>query len=418
MSLLRQLTNCALLPAVLFFAASGLAQPTQWEKAAAELAHRIADRLGPSSAHLTVNNVSGIANDAVPGIRRLLTDDLKAAGVTVTSGESANAVRVTLSENVRGGLWVAEIVEGNQTRVVMVAVERAAQAGPAAMEKVALHVQPIARASQLEAGAGSIQPIVAAAMVNGELAVLFPSRMAVFGNTQQGWMERAHADFGAGRSLSRDPRGVIVPLSNESGFEAFAPGVACTGESAGAAGSAGPSWTLHCHASDDPWPLAVGSVKAFYNAGRDFFTGAMSPSPGVDLPSFYTAGLLPNRTGGAAVLLESTEGKVLLAEGGALKPVAGTRDWGSDFAVVTSGCGAGAQVIVSASGEGKTDSLRSYEIPAQEAVAVSEPLALPGPAMALWPAPDMKSALAIVRRPAGAGQSYDYEVDSVTQSCN
>ena len=60
-----------------------------------------------------------------------------------------------------------------------------------------------------------------------------------------------------------------------------------------------------------------------------------------------------------------------MVENGALKTVAGTRDWGSDFAVLHSGCGAGTQVIASGSGEAANDSLRAYELPAQEAVPVS-----------------------------------------------
>ena len=63
-----------------------------------------------------------------------------------------------------------------------------------------------------------------------------------------------------------------------------------------------------------------------------------------------------------------------LAENGELKVVAGTRDWGSDFAVLHSGCGAGVEVIASSSGEAASDSLRAYELPALEAVPASAPL--------------------------------------------
>ena len=111
---------------------------------------------------------------------------------------------------------------------------------------------------------------------------------------------------------------------------------------------------------------------------------------GVDLPPFYSAGLVPRAAGGAGLLLTGIDGKVQLVENGALKPVAGTRDWGSDFAVLRSGCGAGTQVIASGSGEAASDSLRAYEIPAQEAVAVSAPLAMDGTVTALWTAPDGK----------------------------
>jgi len=93
--------------------------------------------------------------------------------------------------------------------------------------------------------------------------------------------------------------------------------------------------------------------------------------------------------------------------------VTGTRDWGSDFAVLHSGCGAGVQVIASSSGEAANDSLRAYELPALEAVPASEPLAMDGTVTALWTAPDGKSVLAMVRNAAN-----EYEVDRVTALCN
>ena len=102
-----------------------------------------------------------------------------------------------------------------------------------------------------------------------------------------------------------------------------------------------------------------------------------------------------------------------LVENGALKPVAGTRDWGSDFAVLLSGCGTASQIIASGSGEAASDSLRAYELPALEAVPASAPLTMGGTVTALFPSPDAKSVLAVVRNAAN-----EYEVDRVTALCN
>ena len=161
---------------------------------------------------------------------------------------------------------------------------------------------------------------------------------------------------------------------------------------------------MRCHASDDPWPVyqsgdATGApaLKAFYNPARNYFTGVVTPSIGVDLPPFYSAGMIPRAAGGAALLIGGIDGKVQLVENGALRTVAGTRDWGSDFAVVRSGCGAGTQVIASSSGEAVSDSLRAFEIPALEAVPVSGPLAMDGTVTALWTARMAKSVFAVVR---------------------
>ncbi len=49
-----------------------------------------------------------------PLIRRLLVQDLKAHGVVMAGAESANTIRVTLSEeSATERMWVAEMVEGN-----------------------------------------------------------------------------------------------------------------------------------------------------------------------------------------------------------------------------------------------------------------------------------------------------------------
>ena len=56
---------------------------------------------GPGQAQLTVRNLSTIQTSEIPAIRKLLEQDLKARGVLAGGAESANAIRVTLSENAR-----------------------------------------------------------------------------------------------------------------------------------------------------------------------------------------------------------------------------------------------------------------------------------------------------------------------------
>src|SRR5580704_11804163 len=99
------------------------AEPSPWEKSSAALADQVAGILGPGQARLTIRNFSSISTDEIPAIRKLLEQDLKAHGVTVAGAESANTVRVTLSENARELLWVAEVTEGDMTQVAMVHLE-------------------------------------------------------------------------------------------------------------------------------------------------------------------------------------------------------------------------------------------------------------------------------------------------------
>jgi hypothetical protein len=197
-------------------------------------------------------------------------------------------------------------------------------------------------------------------------------------------------------------------------------------------------WTVRCREGDDPWQLAiipaqqavtatqvmnveVTPLKAFYNPTRNYFTGVVAPSLGVELAPFYSAATFPRPAGAGvqgALLVNEIDGKVQLAEGGVLKPVSGTRNWGSDFAAMHTGCETGTQIVASGSGEALADSLRAYDLPAQEAIPASAPLAMDGTVTALWTAPDSKSVFAVVRRPGNQGAANEYEVDRVTASCN
>ncbi len=410
----------AILGAALFrpvFAAS----PSPWERPASELADQIAAILGPGQARLTLANLSSIPEGDIPAIRELLTADLKAHGIAAAGDESANSVRVTFSQSVSRRLWVAEIAEGNQTEVAMV------DAGPAAPQSaptapgVTLLSQKILT---------SREPILAILETPSGIVAVEPEQIVTYAHGPDGWHEQQRQSIHLTRALARDPRGAVLGYANGLNFEAWIPGVECSGNEA----SAGPpaSWTVECRANDDPWAITqppldqtdwgaaataantgVAPIRAFYNAARNYFTGVLAGNAGADLPPFYSAALIPRAAGNSAVLVDGIDGRVQLAENGTLHVVSGTRDWGSDFAVIHSGCGAGVQVIASSSGEATMDSLRAYELPALEAISASAPLAMPGAVTALGTAPEGKSVFAIVRN-----AQNQFEVDRVTALCN
>lgn len=384
------------------------AAPEPWDGPAAKLAEQVAGIMGPGQVRLAVENRSTIAAGDVSAIRGLLEQDLKVHGITVSGAESANILQVTLSENARERLWVAEVVQGNETQVAMITLPavpatRTAHAGGVALlsETVLVTDKPVL--GMIESGSG--------------LVTLEPEQIVYFLRWPNGWTPSAHSAIVQQRPMARDPRGVLESVSG--GFAAWLPGETCTGQTDSVAGAG--SLIAQCAGSDDPWPIAeIGPVvtggaqlKAFYNARRNFFTGVVTPSVGVELPPFYSAALVPRAVGGAALLVGGTDGKVQLVENNALRPVSGTRDWGSDFVSMTTGCGLGAQVIASSSGAAATDSLRAYELPALEAIPASAPLAMDGPVMAMWVGSDNKSVYVTVQRSAD-----QYEVDRVTASCN
>jgi len=393
-----------------------------WEEPAAALAGQIADILGPGQARLAIRNISSIPPGEIPAIRNLLVQDLKARGVTISGAESASIVHITLSENSKRRLWVAEVGEGDQMQVAMVSLALEQPAQEPAAGKLLLRSETIFTAKE---------PVLAVLEVANDLAVLEPDVLVIDAPSANGWQQQKRVNAVQSSALSRDPRGVLMPAGGSGGFEAWLPGTRCTGNLSSAGDAK--DWTVQCGPSDDPWTLAQApgspppaqsgaaspsenqraTFKAFFNSARNYFTGVVSPSLGVDLPAFYSAALIPRAAGNAALLMDGIDGKVQLVENNALHPVAGARDWGSDFALLRSDCGSGAQIVASGSGEAASDSLRAYELPALEAVPASAPLAMDGTITAIWPAPDQKSVYAVVRTPAN-----QYEVDRVSALCN
>lgn len=398
------------------------APASQWEQPAAALAEQIAAILGAGQAHLTMRNLSRIPDDQVPAIRSLLEQDLKTHGVLASGAESANSIRVTLSENFRERLWVAEVVEGEETRVVMVHVEPGIAQQQASTSEVTLHRQSVLTTTA---------PVLAALEIADSLVVIEPEEILIYSRSGEGWREQSRVGIGQRKPLVRDPRGVVFPSPDGQGFEASVAGMACSGTREQAVPQS--NWTVHCRESDDPWFLTppqpgdagiastenatVTPIRAFYNAARNYFTGVTTPSLGVDLPPFYTIAIVPHLDH-YALLFNGVDGKMQMIDNGTLKPFAGTRDWGSDFAAIRSGCGAGTQIVASGSGEAIADSLRAYELPAEEAIPASTALAMDGTVTALWTATDDKSLFAVVRKLDTQSHADIYEVDRVAANCN
>jgi hypothetical protein len=403
------------------FAGAQKSDPGRWQKPVAALAQQISDILGPGQVRLTFEFKSSISPVDDLTIPMQLESELKSHGIYASDATSASTVRVTLSENARERLWVAEIVEGNRSQVAMV------ELGPATQP----HVQPTGGLLlRSQAILDSHEPVLATLETAGGLIVLEPAQIVIYAQSPAGWSEAQRTAAPERSALPRDPRGALLGYANGSNFASWLPGVECLGSAVSSTPPA--NWSIDCHANDDPWAITqpdlnltdfgsdgaaenvkVTPVRAFYNSSRNYFTGVLSPNPGTDLPPFYSAALVTRPAGGAALLIGGIDGKVQLVENGALHPVAGTRDWGSDFAVLKSGCGAGEQIIASGSGEAAHDSLRAYELPANEAIPASAPLAIEGTVTALWTAPDEKSVFAVVRSAAD-----QYEVDRVTALCN
>lgn len=415
--------RCWAVVAVLLACLTPAARATNWEQPARDLARQIAGLAGPGPARLTIRNDSSLATGEVPGIRTLLERDLHGLGVVTGGSDSATLIRVTLSENEQGGLWVAEVVEGTETRVAMVPVNPgAASASTGGAGLVVRRTLTITEAEPvLDAQVFVVGTLARLVVLEPERIVTYVRSSATLSFASEpgtGWVPDQTFAIAHTRPFPRDVRGELT-VAEDHLFDAYLPGVECSGTNTGA------QIAVTCGDSDDPWPVggtAAGPVggaagfaqRAFYNAMRDYFSGVLAPGPGADLPPFYQASNLARPTG-TGMLLNGIDGRAVLLENNLLKPVNGTGDWGSDFAVVRSACGSGEQVLVSGTGAAaEEDSLRAYEIVGRDAIAVSPPLPVEGTVMAMHAAPDGSSATAIVR----GDVAQRYEVWSASTLCH
>lgn len=410
----------------LFITVRTVAQ-SPWEEPATDLSQKIASVVGACQARIAVNNTSSIPDQDLPGIKKLLEAKLKSHGVVPGGEESASAIRITLSENLTQRVWVAEIEQGSTSKAVMVLAGLLTSNTPRDQVSLLLQATPLLSPSggsgltDTGSVASQILSVMADAtgivVLQAEAVTLYTGNASVYAPAQT--LPIVHR-----RSLPRDLRGRLVRHSQDGGFTAYLPGMECEVPLPSAT-AAEASPVLHCKDSDDPWPIVTGvsseiatpeaAPKAFFNATGNFFTGVVTPAFSFELPAFYDAVPLPRATA-AGLLVHELNGAVELIDGIARKPVRGARDWGSDFAVLRTKCSTDPIVLVSASGEAVSDSLRAYAIPGQEAVAVSAPLVVDGTVSAMAALSD-SSAAVIVRKEDKLG-SYHDEVLRVTTLCN
>jgi hypothetical protein len=410
---------------------------------AAALAKKIAAISGPGPAKLIVNNRSSLTAEEVIEIRKLLERDLRGLGVISQAGagsdsEGATTIRITLSANAVSGLWVAEVQEGTDVHVAMLPVELSVPAPPRADSGITLGKVSLW---------GQKQPVldllIGPSGANRRMIVLEPERIVSYiaptaGGDSNSWEEEQEFAVPHERPFPRDMRGRLfagATVGSAHFFEAYLPGVQCQGDVQDS------RLAIACQDGDDPWPIPgftmAGSSpepdaastprnveqKAFYNSARNYFSGVLSPGLTFRLPAFYDAAAIV-RTTGTAMILSATGGQIVMIENGAQKRLAGTRDWGSDLAAIRSDCGAGTQVLASASGAAADDSVRAYEISGRDATAVSPPLEMSGAVTAIWPFSDFHEATVVVRRSESAPamptarQQGDYEVYRVSAHCN
>ena len=378
------------------------ARAADWSAAETQLASRIAAATGPGAVALVVVNRSSLERMEFEQISRGLRAQLAAAGLQFVGADQAAAtVRITISEDLKNYVWVAEVRQGsNDASVVMASTPRTGVLsrgnGPSS---VLIHKAPLWT---------QVQRILDVAVIDGNpthLAVLDGDRVALYRLQGTRWQPEQFLAIAHTRPWPRDLRGRLV-LRKDHLFDAYLPGVFC--RSTGNAPLA-----LNCSESDDPWQLGSepASLGAFFTPMRNYFTGALTPGVGKQtaVPAFYSAAALP-REKYTLWLFATVDGQFHLLDGVTdqiEKPA-----WGSDLAGVRNPCGAGWNVLATGAGSGAGDTVQAFDFPDREPVAVSEPAEFSGPITALWTETNGNTAVAVSRNAQG-----DYEAFRLSFNC-
>ncbi len=385
-----------------------------------QLARKIVAVTGPGAVALTLENRSSLGRRENEAVQNGLRGALEGLGIRLVKEEQAAAtVAITLSENPASYVWVAEIRQGaGEISVVLVSSPRP-EGSTAMRESVPLSLRKIPLWSQDD-------PILDVAVleenaVPTHMAVLNPENVSLYRMQSGKWQLEQALPIAHARPWPRDLRGRLIPARDHL-LDVYLPGVTCRS-------GAGTALTLNCRDSDDPWPLTpsglnAGSVTvfpsaaqstglsagmpngdstvvpqlhAFYAPARNFFTGALTPGIGklATVPKFYSAALLP-REKYALWLFAATDGSVHMVDG--ISDQIARLGWGSDLASVKTSCGAGWQVLATSSGD-SGDSVRAYEFPDRDPVAVSDAVDFSSGAAvtALWTEGRGDTAIAVVR---------------------
>ncbi len=378
---------------LLAFSVSAVAQ---WLEPAAQLARQIAATTGPSAVSLTVRNLSSLTPGQAQEIKSELENQLSGAGAHIVNHGAAADVKLTLSENAKGYIWIAEIPQGAEKKIAMVTAPRLKDQAPTPKRP-----SVVIRKNELWTQEARILDV---ALLNGgsRMAVLDPAAVSVYKLSHDRWSLEQQLPIVHAGAWPRDLRGRLAPVRDHL-FDAYLPGTVC-------ANSAKPPLSLSCRAVDEPWPMAAGQ-QALYSAVRNFFSGAIVPGIGArtSVAAFYSAAGLP--LGNSTLwVFARTDGSVHLMDGVHDVAVDAARGWGSDVAAIRSACGAGAQLLVTGAGDGESkDVVRAFEIGEREPAEVSAPAEFSGPVTALWSSPDGRSAMA-VERDLKTGRYHAFEL--------
>jgi hypothetical protein len=359
-----------------------LVQAQSMAEAAAQLAGRISSLVQRlTTVSFEFQNLTALTPAESSNFRAALREELRKNGLeTTAAGQSEVLLRVTISENVRGLLFVAGLTRGDAQVSTMLAWNR-----PPPNERkprVKISMQPVL--DQAEA-------VLDILLVDSgsQLLVLGPNKVSNYRLVAGQWTPTGIAGVSWARPLGRDPRGRLE--SSPTGFRVFVPGTSCNG-------TLQMDVKITCAPGNDIWPLNPRdpTLSVRWATDRNLLESDSARKP------FYSA---------AAGWFANSEDRIVDPAGELLT---GSEGWGSDISSMENPCGSGWMVLAAAAGDGADrDQVQAYEVVEGQAVAASDAIFLPGPVTALWPAETGAQSTLVIRN----SKTGNYEASRLGLAC-
>ena len=315
---------------------------------------------------------------------------------------------MTLSENLDGLIWIAELRTPSGNKVVLLPVTPPPGASANEIRPVPL-LERVMVWRQAEPML-DFAMVPASAYAGAQLIVLSPERVTFYRFEQGVWRLGASAAIEHAQPWPRDLHGRIELDSGK--LSIYLPGVFCTG-------TAGTELGLYCSpAAEKLWPVeavGVGGGTAKFDPARNYFLDPIEGTNGgaANSKPFYAAVRLQGEMYGGSLKVVTGPDGAQLHEGREIS--AHFPSWGSDIASLSDDCPGMSPVLVTGIGDDtSTDTIQNYQVADRQAVPAGQPISLPGPVRALWEANDGKSARVVSQNL----QTGMYEASSISITCN
>lgn len=352
---------------------------TAWSQSFDAPAHALAQKLASAlktrePVVFSFNSVAAASPSDAAAARDAIERELHALGIN-TGAQSDVSVVVTLAENFRGWVWVAEIRRNDTREVVMEEWPRQTETGsatPVRIEKQRVLDQDLR--------------ILDFGPLGRDLLVLDAESVSLYQSSNGAWQRKLGIHVPVSRALPRDLRGRLFVQGGV--YQAYLPGITCDGNAVG-------GLSITCR-DEGLWPLGP-NVRGISISTRNFFENFVLPD-GLQkhMPSFFSAASFLDH-GRTAWIFAGTDGRTHLYNA-AFEPGASWAGWGSDIAAVEDECGSRTLLLATGTGDSTApDAVEAYELADGAPRPIGDPVSFPGPVMALWPASERGAAVAVSR---------------------